>query len=379
MVRPMRYTILAVSSVLVLLLMAPPLLADRIYFKNGCSLEGVVRKKDAAGIVVDVGDGTIVLSPQEVDRIEKATSAENTALEKELSSADIPSGATDDLNAAIQHMRNKKSLVSRFNMEKAGIDRKMKKKESELMGLYKEYKKKTASITALTQTKKVISQKEKKIIIQEQADITKLNGTIKEKEFEMKTFEREQGMLYAKRAEAVQALTEAVADVSSLYEKFVENNPAQASSAYAKQVKEIIDEFYAGWKNIQIPLERRGSNFIVQVRLNGKKTVPLIVDTGASTVYISRAVAKAIGITEQDVVQTVNSRLADGSSAAGDLVVLSSVEVGGMKATNVRAVVMTTAPNEDVGGLLGMTYLSNYECRIDARANVLILKQFEGK
>ena len=114
------------------------------------------------------------------------------------------------------------------------------------------------------------------------------------------------------------------------------------------------------------------------MRINNKVTVPLIVDTGASSVCISRAVANQLGIQKKDEVRTVQLTLADGRQVSGKMVFLKSVDVGGMTAKNVAAVILEISNTKDSHGLLGMSFLGNFMFHIDANSKKLVLDAFKG-
>jgi len=60
---------------LVLLLLAPTALADRVILKTGGTLSGVIVERNARGIVIEVGPGRIGLPFDRIERIETGTSA----------------------------------------------------------------------------------------------------------------------------------------------------------------------------------------------------------------------------------------------------------------------------------------------------------------
>ena len=61
-----------------------------------------------------------------------------------------------------------------------------------------------------------------------------------------------------------------------------------------------------------VEMRRRGGVFEVDVTFNGKTTVPLIFDTGASFTTISDELAKRIGLQPQASDRTIELHVADG-------------------------------------------------------------------
>ena len=101
--------------------------------------------------------------------------------------------------------------------------------------------------------------------------------------------------------------------------------------------------------------------------INNEK-VDVLVDTGATGVAISQAVADKLGLKSIDAVRT--------STANGDaiayMVRLESVQVGGVAAQNVAASIV---PGLDGDVLLGMSYLGRMDVRLFN--NEMTIKQVE--
>ena len=69
--------------------------------------------------------------------------------------------------------------------------------------------------------------------------------------------------------------------------------------------------------------------------------------------------------------------MADGSISEGYPVVLDHVAVGDAVVEKVTAVVMATAPAPGIEGLLGMTFLKEFEIRFDAQKQRLVLRRLK--
>jgi aspartyl protease family protein len=99
----------------------------------------------------------------------------------------------------------------------------------------------------------------------------------------------------------------------------------------------------------------RGGHFFAQASVNGR-TLPFVVDTGATSVALSRAHASAIGL------RLDNAKVGYGNTANGavmlHVVTLDSVRIGDVVVYNVEAVVLP-APMEHA--LLGNSFLSRFQ------------------
>ena len=97
-------------------------------------------------------------------------------------------------------------------------------------------------------------------------------------------------------------------------------------------------------------------HYRAEALINNQK-VSVLVDTGATGVAISQAVADKLQLKS---VAAVRTNTANGDSV-GYMVRLESVKVGGVEANNVSAMI---APGLDGDVLLGMSYLSRMDVRL---------------
>ena len=97
-------------------------------------------------------------------------------------------------------------------------------------------------------------------------------------------------------------------------------------------------------------------HYRAEALINNQK-VDVLVDTGATGVAISQAVADKLGLKSIDAIRT---NTANGDSV-GYMVRLNSVKVGGVEAKNVSAMI---APGLDGDVLLGMSYLGRMDVRL---------------
>ncbi|MFH1062837.1 MAG: retropepsin-like aspartic protease [Candidatus Omnitrophota bacterium] len=113
----------------------------------------------------------------------------------------------------------------------------------------------------------------------------------------------------------------------------------------------------------------------VEAILNGKKTLNLLVDTGATAIMINKAAAKSAGFDRISGSDTYVI-LADGSKSPAKRIVLDKVKVGCMEAEDVSAVILTEERGVDYwDGLLGMSFLKHFDFKIDSENKKLILER----
>jgi clan AA aspartic protease (TIGR02281 family) len=115
----------------------------------------------------------------------------------------------------------------------------------------------------------------------------------------------------------------------------------------------------------------------VDVLLNDKVNASMLLDTGASTVMLSRNIAEKLGINLSNVKPDLTVQVADGREVNAKRVVIQSMKVQEATALKVDAAVLL----EDTGGmvfgdgLLGMSFLSKFNFKIDSDAKKLILQK----
>ncbi len=121
--------------------------------------------------------------------------------------------------------------------------------------------------------------------------------------------------------------------------------------------------------NLQVSVGRGFDNhFRVDANINGVE-LPVLVDTGASTVALDRDTARRVGIDVDALAYDAQVRTANGVASAA-MVRLDSVAVGPIERRNVTA--MVTA-NDAIGvGLLGMSFLGQL-ASVEFRGDRLIL------
>ena len=134
--------------------------------------------------------------------------------------------------------------------------------------------------------------------------------------------------------------------------------------------------YFAGKRVVN--LEREGNSFFVRVHINGRHKKKLLLDTGATDVQISRKLARELKI-NVDRINPINCILADGSAVPAAPIVLEEVRIGGVKVKNVDAVVLLDDElTEQSDGLLGMSFLNNFNFELDMDRNLLILQHLNN-
>ncbi len=139
----------------------------------------------------------------------------------------------------------------------------------------------------------------------------------------------------------------------------------------SKGVRTVI--YIARGKQV-ISLKRQGNSLYADVILNKKFHARLLVDTGASNMQISRAMARKLKINIHKGTPTM-ATLAGGAVIAGNIVNIKQVQVGKVRVKNIQAIVLERDQMDLKDGLLGMSFLNHFIFKIDIKREQLILEQ----
>jgi aspartyl protease family protein len=131
----------------------------------------------------------------------------------------------------------------------------------------------------------------------------------------------------------------------------------ELSDVADRVIAEMMPGHVAGHgRNVQV-VRGNGGDFAVAAHINGAK-IPMVLDTGASSVVLTQEAAKAAGLPIEVLTYTVNVDTANGRTRAAP-VTLDRLAVGGLTERAVPALV--AQPGQLKTNLLGMTFLNRLE------------------
>jgi len=116
---------------------------------------------------------------------------------------------------------------------------------------------------------------------------------------------------------------------------------------------------------------------VVDVLLNNKLSAKMVLDTGASTMIITKKIADELKINLNNVKPDMQAQVADGRQINAKRVVLDTVKVEDVEAKNVEgAVLLDDSGDSGFGdGLLGMSFLKKFNFKVDQKEKKLILEK----
>jgi aspartyl protease family protein len=126
-----------------------------------------------------------------------------------------------------------------------------------------------------------------------------------------------------------------------------------------------------------IPLKRDGGGtFQVDVVVNNKRSMAMVVDSGASLVCLPYEDAVAAKLDLESTAEPIILMIADGTQVKANRIVIPTLRVGQFAAEKVEAAVlppeMANAP-----ALLGMSFLRNFQVSIDSDSATLKMSQLK--
>jgi clan AA aspartic protease (TIGR02281 family) len=111
---------------------------------------------------------------------------------------------------------------------------------------------------------------------------------------------------------------------------------------------------------------------LVPVSVQGRD-FELLVDTGAAYTALSKDVTALLGI-PSDPQRTVNIVSIHGGILRVPIVTITERRVGGLRLTNVTAVVLDLSPVLKFDGMLGMNVLQQFRVTIETDTGTLVLR-----
>jgi clan AA aspartic protease (TIGR02281 family) len=119
-----------------------------------------------------------------------------------------------------------------------------------------------------------------------------------------------------------------------------------------------------------IKLDNEGGSLLVDVAINDKPPQKMVLDSGATSISVSTALAKQLGIEPKASDPDIVVSLADGREIPAKRTIAPTVRVGKFTADNVECVVLGEEAR-NAPPLLGMSFLGRFKFEVDATRNEL--------
>lgn len=360
-----------IAAALTALLLASAARADLIELNSGKEMKGLITRESASEIDVDIGYGTVTLNKADIRSIKRAGGKSRDALVKAKRLQDLVDGdaVTEDqaplvnaykkANQAREDLHDARARQEDAQDDEAGND-------SELNDLISENKRAAQELSTANRD----------------ADPAYYNRLVSEYNSSGAAIRAKQ-LAMVERHAADSGLSEKIRDYMSAYQDFArefhsfpkpEADAAKDDREFYGLMKGALAGMDRDFAREKVDAERVNGHWIVDVLLDGKVTARMIVDTGASVLALSRAIADQLG-SEAVKRGTGQVEVADGRKVNVPVLELPVVEVGRNKVEHVLAGVMPDAPAPGIDGLLGMSFLNHFGFESDPKSGSLYLRR----
>ena len=353
-----------------------PARADVLVLRNGERLEGIIREESDRALVLDIGMGAVTVDRGRVSAIERESPADNERRQERWRTTYVaPQALPEDLQA-ISRRFERLTGVRRRALEAAkklpGAVQRHAGLEQQLVRAQARYRRTNEELagTDMRSNVKAYNRKvaENNTLV---AEVNRLRAGGEGLRAAMESMEQ-------RVADYSREITIFEQDFRPLEERYLEEEGEEAPAAWVRKTAERLSRYQRDFQHMVIPVARDRGATTVEVRINDGPPAPFILDTGATLVTLTETLARRLNIA-YDPRNPIPLRMADGSVAQGYPVELRSVQVGDARAEAVRAVVMDKPPAEGLQGLLGMTFLREFEISFDAKGRNLVLEKLSAR
>jgi clan AA aspartic protease (TIGR02281 family) len=341
---------------------------------NGETVEGVIREQSEDRVVLDIGMGAVTFRTSRIDRIERASDAEN-AVRKDawridyMQISDLPEsmqGIAQRYDRLVQTRGHAFKERGRMHAQTERIDQLEQQFQQDLF----RYRDVAAELRALSKTSKLDRYNE--LALEHNELMSRIQTNRAESERSRNAVQEAVRSMIAYSRALVHFEAEFKAEEPTL-----RDGAGEIATAWLDRASVQLASFENDFVKMEAPTRQGRSGTLLSVSINDARPATFLLDTGASVVTLSGSLARRLGL-PYDKAEGVPVALADGSQAEGYPVMLKSVRVGDALANNVPALVMENSPSEGVDGLLGMTFLSYFEILLDGTTGNLVLRRLKG-
>jgi clan AA aspartic protease (TIGR02281 family) len=167
---------------------------------------------------------------------------------------------------------------------------------------------------------------------------------------------------------------DAIETANKEFEKEYELGP---SKAFANNVK-ALEKLESKVLSESIQLRNDANTWRIDVVLNGKGPMPMVFDTGASSISLPASMAAEIGLTPSADAPKVQVRIANGDMVTATRATIDTVRVGQFEAADVECLIMP-AELRDVPPLLGGAFINRFNYKMDPDTGKLTLTKLGGE
>ncbi|MFH0909135.1 MAG: retropepsin-like aspartic protease [bacterium] len=374
----MRFSTLACITIAALACVpATRLRADTVHLKNGRTMDGIITKETDAAIVLNIGVGVVTLKKSQIASIVKSGVAARAKIEEDWKKHYFAHGkyapkGFEDLAASFNGLEKQRQAAMAAAKNASRLKAGVAQAEADLKAMAKEYVNVSHQLLALPPLDKDSAK-----------NVDAYNEVVGRKNSLASAVTIREDAVQ-RTGEQIETETRRIADYLQALERFrnayaeriVKTSISTNDATFFAEIDARLKGYGTEIRRFDIAYEDEGHSMIVKVRLNDTATGRFVVDTGASVVSLSRAMASRLNL-EVASDRAIRVTVADGRSVSAYPVILKSVQTGDARALNIAAVILDKEPSPGVDGLLGLTFLREFDFHYDAKGHRLELTGFQ--
>lgn len=351
--------------------------ADTIFLRNGRTLEGLIAREGTNGITLNVGLGEVFIRRSQIESVRRSSAEQ---------SGEIRAGWED------RYFDHPLFVPPSFREVASQLETLDHKRRSALdaRGKIEDSKRRVASL------RDAIHAHQAELIATHRAlgDSPKPEAMRKDQLEDYNRGVRRandlQGAILVKTREMAESQAQAEQEQANInhYIHFLRafddlvagleqraTNATPRETAFLARTRKRVDDYSKDLRRVDLPFGGEDLHAVLDVTINGARTGRFLLDTGATRVVLSRAFADLLHLPAHTN-QPVQVVLADGREIDAQGAQLESVEAAGARAEDVAAVVVPDAPAAGLDGLLGMSFLREFNLQYDPVSRRVTLVEF---
>lgn len=348
--------------------------ADTVYLKSGGKVEGIVVEENDQKVVVDLGFGKTTVERNKVERIVRSEKAENATRKSQWKKKLVLHGRF--VPTRCQPLVAPLKKLERLRSETLRRKRELRRIEAGLAMTQNTTKQLDDACESISSKLKATSPRE---------NVEKYNHLVKNLNTQVVARMEAQKQAYQFTEEIAKGNHHFPPYSNELdnYDKLAKETYQELrSSGLSKEEKAFFSQLHERLAVLKADIQttvirvppRRGNHLVLNVIINKTVTTRLLLDTGASSICLSRKIADQLELNLSSA-ETIDACLADGTKVSAKSVLLEQVQLNDAIETNVPAVILNEPPGKNLDGLLGMSFLKHYKINLDTNAGKLTLKK----
>ena len=360
-------------ALVLVLCLVPSARADLVKLSSGKEMKGLITRESSSEIDLDIGYGTVTLNKSDIVSIKRSAAKNRDALLKAKRLQELVDGDSAPETGAPLLAAYKKAAQAREDIRDARARRAATEEldagnDSELQDLLSDSRKTAEELSTANR----------------EADPRYYNRLVSQYNSDMASIRSKQ-LAQVEAHAADTGFAEKVRDYMGAYQDFQREfraypRPEEETSKDDREFYDLMRGALTGmdrdFSQEKVDAERVGGHWIVTALLDGKVQARLLVDTGATVIALSRAIADQLG---PEAVKRGKAQVsvADGRTVTVDVLELPTVEVGRNRADRVIAGVLPEPMKGGIDGLLGMSFLNHFGFESDPKSGVFYLRRLK--